>query len=60
MRTTLIEANQLARQVTGIDVDATGSAGLAGLLSLARSGSVTSRADIVIIFTGARRAVSAP
>jgi len=55
----LIEANQLAREITGIDVDATGSAGLAGLLSLARSGSVTARADVVVIFTGAGRGVSA-
>jgi threonine synthase len=57
---TLIEANQLGRRVTGIEVDPTGTAGLAGLLSLARSGSVTSRADVVVIFTGADRAFGSP
>ncbi|MDP9074091.1 MAG: pyridoxal-phosphate dependent enzyme, partial [Actinomycetota bacterium] len=52
---TLIEANHLARRATGIDVDETGSAGLAGLLSLARSGSITARADVVVVFTGVVR-----
>ena len=35
---TLEEANALARETTGIDVDHTGSSGLAGLLHLARHG----------------------
>lgn len=48
----LIEANQLARATTGIDVDETGSAGLAGLLMLARSGQVPAGSDALVIFTG--------
>lgn len=49
---TLVEANRLARAATGIDVDATGSAGLAGLLTLGRSGLVEPGTDVVVIFTG--------
>ncbi|MGH9126139.1 MAG: pyridoxal-phosphate dependent enzyme [Acidimicrobiales bacterium] len=50
---TLIEANRLARRTTGIDVDETGTAGLAGLLVLARTGRVRSDEDVVVLFTGA-------
>jgi len=52
---TLAEANRLARAATGIDVDATGSAGLAGLLTLSRSGLVEPGTDVVVIFSGAAR-----
>jgi threonine synthase len=51
---TLVEANRLARVATGIDVDETGSAGLAGLLLRARSGEVAG-SDALVIFTGGRR-----
>jgi threonine synthase len=47
----LIEANHLARATTGIDVDHTGSAGVAGLLS----GPVAPNTDVVVIFSGRRR-----
>jgi threonine synthase len=47
----LIEANRLARGTTGLDVDHTGSAGVAGLLS----GPVAPDTDVVVIFSGRRR-----
>jgi threonine synthase len=52
---TLIEANQIARQTTGIDVDPTGTAGLAGLLDLRRRALVNPTETVAVIFTGARR-----
>ena len=52
---TLIEANRLARRATGINVDATGSAGLAGLLVQARSGVVAAEDDVVVVFSGVAR-----
>jgi len=52
---TLAEANTLAREATGIDVDPTGSAGLAGLLELVRTGKVASDERIAVLFTGIRR-----
>ena len=47
----LREANGMAREVTGIPVSHTGSAGLAGLLELGRTGPVTA----AVLFTGAER-----
>jgi threonine synthase len=52
---TLVEANELARSTTAIDVDTTGSAGLAGLLALWRSGTVGADETIGLLFTGIRR-----
>jgi threonine synthase len=49
----LKEANRLARTATGIDVDATGSAGLAGLLSMARERRIPPGSEVLVIFTGA-------
>lgn len=49
----LLEANDRARSTTGITVDETGSAGLAGLLMLARSGKLSTDSDVLVIFTGA-------
>ena len=40
---------------TGIDVDHTGSAGLAGLLALVREGAVDPDETVAVLFTGARR-----
>jgi threonine synthase len=48
---TLQEANELARTTTGIDVDPTGSAGLAGVLA---SG-VEKNERIAVLFTGLQR-----
>jgi threonine synthase len=47
------EANELARRTTGIDVDYTGSAGLAGLLALRKEMADDER--VVVLFTGVRR-----
>ncbi len=47
----LDDANRLARRTTGINVDHTGSAGLAGLLAQPSGG------DVVVIFSGVRRRV---
>lgn len=52
---TLAEANDLARQATGIDVDHTGSAGLAGLLELSRRGDLRPDERVAVLFTGVRR-----
>jgi len=51
----LLEANQLAVSVTGIRVDPTGSAGLAGLLELRRSGAIGDAGRAAVLFTGIRR-----
>jgi len=52
---TLREANQVARATTGIDVDPTGAAGLAGLLDLRRRALVRPDETVAVIFTGASR-----
>ena len=56
----LRRANDLAREATGIDVDHTGSAGLAGVLSLVDSTLPGSQGDpradrVAVVFTGRRR-----
>jgi threonine synthase len=48
-------ANEDARKTTGIDVDHTGSAGLAGLHQLRRMGGINANETSVVLFTGARR-----
>ena len=49
------EANQLARSSTGIAVDHTGSAGLAGLMQLQRDGVVGAGEKAAVIFSGVVR-----
>jgi threonine synthase len=49
------EANRLAHALTGIDVDPTGSAGLAGAISLLRRGDIGPADRTAVIFTGVRR-----
>lgn len=51
----LENANREARGKTGIDVDHTGSAGLAGLMALRASGEVKPDENVAVIFSGARR-----
>ncbi|HYM98062.1 MAG TPA: hypothetical protein VET26_12230, partial [Candidatus Sulfotelmatobacter sp.] len=51
----LEEANSIGRELTGIDVDHTGSAGLAGLMALVRSGSVGADENVAVLFTGVKR-----
>jgi threonine synthase len=52
---TVVEANQIGRASTGIDADHTGTAGLAGLLSLRRRGDVQPGETVAVLFTGAAR-----
>jgi threonine synthase len=52
---TLVRANALARETTGIAVDHTGSAGLAGLLALHDEGRIAEDERIAVLFTGADR-----
>ena len=51
----LVEANRLACDSTGIDVDPTGSAGLAGLVALRRQGDVGDDERVAVLFTGVNR-----
>ncbi len=51
----LVRANGLAASATGIDVDPTGSAGLAGLLALRDGGEIGDHERVAVLFTGARR-----
>jgi threonine synthase len=52
---TLAEASRLAVARTGIPVDPTGSAGLAGLIEMRRSGEIGDRDRVAVLFTGLRR-----
>jgi threonine dehydratase len=52
---TLCEAELLGGDATGIDADATGTAGLAGLLESARHGDLRPDETVAVLFTGARR-----
>ncbi len=52
---TLARANALAVEATGIDVDATGSSGLAGLIALRDAGEIGDGERVAVLFTGARR-----
>ncbi|HEY5516425.1 MAG TPA: hypothetical protein VIK12_09490, partial [Pengzhenrongella sp.] len=51
----LIEANALACGATGIDADETGTAGVAGLLALARAGFVRPDEAVAVVLSGVRR-----
>lgn len=52
----VVEAHGLARRLTDIAVDPTGTAGLAGLLAARRAGLVADGAQVGVLFTGADRA----
>jgi threonine synthase len=51
----LAEANEVAREATDINVDPTGSAGLAGLLQLRDERGVGPDEQVVVLFTGVQR-----
>lgn len=51
----VVEANALGRGHTGIDVDATGTAGLAGLLDARTLQRIGAGDQVVVLFTGRRR-----
>ena len=57
---TFDEANALGRETTGIDVDHTGTAGLAGLLDLVRTRAVGPDETVAVLFTGAVRRPPTP
>jgi len=52
---TISRANTIAVETTGVDVDATGSAGLAGLLALRATGAVPDDERVALLFTGISR-----
>jgi threonine synthase len=52
---TLVEANALAQETTGIAVDHTGSAGLAGLMAMHAAGEIEDDERIALLFTGVVR-----
>ncbi|HEX5671094.1 MAG TPA: PLP-dependent lyase/thiolase [Acidimicrobiia bacterium] len=52
----ILRANELGRSATGIDVDHTGTAGLAGLLDSEVASSISRHEHVVVLFTGRRRA----
>ncbi len=51
----LLAAHRLAVSGTGIQVDPTGSSGLAGLLEMRRSGSIGDQDRVAVLFTGIQR-----
>ncbi len=51
----LEHANAIAAEATGIEVDATGSSGLAGLMALRERGVIGPGESALVLFTGARR-----
>jgi threonine synthase len=51
----LREANRVGRERTGIDADATGTAGLAGLLELSKTGALLGQESVAVLFTGVKR-----
>lgn len=55
----LIAANALARDATGIDADETGTAGVAGLLALARAGALAPGEQVAVVLSGIRRSEAA-
>ena len=57
---TLREANVAARAATGIDVDHTGSSGLAGLVALRDAGAVADGERVAVLFTGVDRTHQPP
>lgn len=52
---TLVEANRLAGRATGIAADETGTSGLAGALTLARTSAFAPGEHVALLFTGVRR-----
>ena len=51
----LLAANALAVEATGIDADETGTAGVAGLLALARAGALAPGESVAVVLSGVRR-----
>jgi threonine synthase len=51
----VVRANELAHRTTGINVSATGSAGLAGLLAMVSDGRIDGDQRVAVVFSGVRR-----
>jgi threonine synthase len=51
---TVVEAEAMAHVTTGIPVDPTGAAGMAGLLELVRAGEVGPHERVAVLFTGSK------
>ena len=51
----IVEAHRLAHAHTGIDADATGTAGLAGLLTAHANGTLDPNASAAVLFSGVTR-----
>ena len=58
--TDVVAAYATAHRCTSIDVSPTGSAGLAGLMTLRSAGRVSSDARVGVVFSGIRRGVDLP
>ena len=58
--TDVVDAYAMAHRCTSIDVSPTGSAGLAGLLTLRTTGRIADDARIGVVFSGIRRGVGLP
>jgi threonine dehydratase len=56
----VVEAYAMGHRCTSIDVSPTGSAGLAGLITLRRAGRLVDDAKVGIVFSGIRRGVDLP
>ena len=52
----VIEAHRLVRAHTSVSAEATGTAGLAGLLAARRDGCVDAGEEVVVLLTGVERA----
>ena len=52
---TVIEAERLGRECTDIDASATGTAGLAGLMTLRAGGTIGDDERVAVVFSGVRR-----
>jgi threonine synthase len=52
---TVHQANDLGRQATGVDVDPTGTSGLAGLIELLARDAIGPDERVAVLFTGRRR-----
>jgi threonine synthase len=51
----ILKANELGRSLTGIDVDHTGTAGMAALLDPEVASSIGRDEHVVVLFTGRRQ-----
>ena len=52
----LVEAHRLGRSATGVAVEPTGTAGLAGAMQLSRQGVLAPEESVGLLFTGVERA----